>query len=135
LTGALKGESVYALRSHMSALDYVMEPPIACPDTDANDVAFVGATSMIRGRNTVEEFLAYGMHPVSANFGFKEIVDGGTPMSKLVVPFLDFHTTRAEGRATPNFWQRWNWKWRTSWGDTVVQSTIPASSRCPTAAT
>jgi hypothetical protein len=42
----------------MSALDYLMEPAVTCPDTDANDAAFVRAASMIEGRNAVKEFLA-----------------------------------------------------------------------------
>jgi hypothetical protein len=37
---------------------------------DANFVAFVEATSIIGGRDIVEEFLACGLWPLSENFGF-----------------------------------------------------------------
>jgi hypothetical protein len=36
---------MYALHSQMSALDYVVEPEVECPDDDANDTAFVRATA------------------------------------------------------------------------------------------
>jgi hypothetical protein len=35
------GRSVYALHSRMSALDYVVEPEVDCPDDDLNNAAFV----------------------------------------------------------------------------------------------
>jgi hypothetical protein len=53
----------------MSALDYLMEPSVNCSDTDAGDAAFVQGTRMIGGRDTVEEYLACGMYPLSVHFG------------------------------------------------------------------
>jgi hypothetical protein len=87
----------------MSALDYLTEPTITCPDTDANDDDFVRATSMIGDHVVVEEFRACGMHLLSANFGFREITDDETPMLKLIVPLLDFHTVKAEGECDAQF--------------------------------
>jgi hypothetical protein len=55
----------------MSVLDYEVEPSVDCLDTNVNDVAFVRATDMIRGHDTVEEFLACGMYLLSVSFGFK----------------------------------------------------------------
>jgi hypothetical protein len=44
----------------MTQLDYLMEAP-SCGLEDANFVAFVEATSIIGGRDAVEEFLACGL--------------------------------------------------------------------------
>jgi hypothetical protein len=35
------GGSVFVLRSHMGALDYLVEPSVDCLDTDLNDAAFI----------------------------------------------------------------------------------------------
>jgi hypothetical protein len=74
----------------MSALDYEVEPSVDCPDTDANDVAFIRATTMIGCRVAVEEILACEMYPLSAGFSFKNVSEGTTAMSKVVVPLPIF---------------------------------------------
>jgi hypothetical protein len=43
------GKSIHALHSHMSALEFLTEPPINCPNTGTGDAAFVKATSSIGG--------------------------------------------------------------------------------------
>jgi hypothetical protein len=88
---------MYALHSIMSTLDYATEPSFVCPDDDSGDAAFILVAILIGGRDAVEEYLAYGMHPLLANFGFDAILDGETPMSKLIVPQPEFHIARAEG--------------------------------------
>jgi hypothetical protein len=40
---------VYVLHSHMSTLDYMVEPEVECPDDDANDEAFICSTATIGG--------------------------------------------------------------------------------------
>jgi hypothetical protein len=46
-------------------LDYLLGAPFECGPGDTNVVAFVEAASIFGGRDTVEEFLAYGMWPLS----------------------------------------------------------------------
>jgi hypothetical protein len=74
----------------MSALDYVVEPKLDCPDDDANDVAFIRATNTIGSREVVEEFVACKMYPLASSFGFKGVTLGTTPVSKVRTPLLVF---------------------------------------------
>jgi hypothetical protein len=41
------GKSVHALRSRMSALEFLTGSTVKCPDTDVGDVAFIKATGAI----------------------------------------------------------------------------------------
>jgi hypothetical protein len=84
------GKSVFALCSRMSVLDYEVEPLVDCPDTDVNNVAFIWATTTLRGHAAAEEFLACGMYPLSVGFGFKNVIDDTTTMSMVVVPLPIF---------------------------------------------
>jgi hypothetical protein len=86
LRSSIGGKSMYALHLRMSALDYTVELEVECPDDDANDAAFVQATATIRGRDTVEEFLACKMYPLAADFGFHGMAVGMMPMSKVQTP-------------------------------------------------
>jgi hypothetical protein len=70
----------------MSELDYAVEPKVECPDNDPNDVAFVRATTTIRGCDAIEEFVACKMYPLAAYFGFESVPLGTTPMSKVETP-------------------------------------------------
>jgi hypothetical protein len=45
----------------MSVLDYQVEPLVDFPDTNSNNVAFVQAVKMIKGRDVVEKYLACGL--------------------------------------------------------------------------
>jgi hypothetical protein len=87
------GKSIHALRSHMSTLEFLTEPPVDYPDTDAGDVTFIKATDTIRGRDVMEEYLSCDQYPLSASFSFEEVHDGVAPVSKLRVPLLEFHIT------------------------------------------
>jgi hypothetical protein len=69
---------VYALHSSMVPLDFSTDPSFECTDNDSGDLAFIRATSLNGGRDAVQEYLACGMFPLSANFSFAEIVDGVT---------------------------------------------------------
>jgi hypothetical protein len=69
----------------MTPLNYLMEAPSACGLDNVNVAAFVEATSIIRGRDAVEEFLACGLWPLSEKFGFKVETMEST-LSKVVVP-------------------------------------------------
>jgi hypothetical protein len=74
----------------MSALYYDVEPAMDFPDTDVNDVAFIRATTMIGGRDAIEEFLVCEMYPLVAGFGFKNVTTSRTSMSRVEVPLPIF---------------------------------------------
>jgi hypothetical protein len=54
----------------------------------------------------VEEYLACGMFPLSAGFGFREIADGETPVSKIVLLLPDFPLTKFQGESDDHFQAR-----------------------------
>jgi hypothetical protein len=74
----------------MCSLDFQAKPPFDCGDDDSGDVAFVWATKFIGGQDTVEEFVAYGMHPIAAGIGFDKVASLVAPISKLKVPLPKF---------------------------------------------
>jgi hypothetical protein len=84
-TTDVQGKGNYPLSSMMTRLNYLMEAPFDCGLEDANFAAFVEATSIIGGHDTVEEFLACGLWPLSEKFGFK-VETKESPLSKVVVP-------------------------------------------------
>lgn len=105
---------MHALRSHNSALEFLMELPVDCPDTDTWDVAFVKASSAIGNCDAVEEYLACGLYPLSASFSLREVADGITRVLKLRVPLPKFFVLSAlMKRMMSNFWRGLNWKRRT----------------------
>jgi hypothetical protein len=67
-------------------LDYKVEPSVDSPNTKVNDGAFIREMTMIGGHNTIEVFSVCGMYLFSIGFGFKNVTDGTTVMSKVVVP-------------------------------------------------
>jgi hypothetical protein len=101
--GPMRGKVIYALCSSMFALDFSMDPSFECAGNDAEDVVFVCATSFIGGRDVVEEYLACGLFLLSLRFGFGEIEDGETPMSKITLPLPEFPTARLPGETTDRF--------------------------------
>jgi hypothetical protein len=68
----------------MTPLNYLMEAPSDCSLEEANFTTFVEATSIIGGHDTLEEFLACGLSPLSKKFGF-EVEAKESPLSKVVV--------------------------------------------------
>jgi hypothetical protein len=87
----------------MTSLDFMMEDSFECSDENSGDIIFVRAMGLIGGREAVEEYLAFGMFPLSANFDFIGIVDGETPVSKIVVPLPEFPLARLEGESNDHF--------------------------------
>jgi hypothetical protein len=69
-------------------------------------VAFVKATHTIGGRDAVEEYMACGLSPLSANFNLGEIAEGETPVSKLLVPLPEFPVARHPEDTNDGFWAR-----------------------------
>jgi hypothetical protein len=80
----------------MSALDFLMEPPVNCPDSDGGDATFVKATGFIGGRDTIEEFFTCRLYPLAANSRLGEVAEGITPASKLKVPLPEFQVVRSD---------------------------------------
>jgi hypothetical protein len=87
----------------MSVLDYIVEPMVDCPGSDANDTAFVQATTTIGGCDAVEEFLACGMYPLLADFGFGVVRVGTTVMSKVETPLPVFPVEAISMEAANHF--------------------------------
>jgi hypothetical protein len=80
----------------MCGLDFQTEPPFDCTDDDSGDVAFIKAESFIGGRDAVEQYLACGMHPLSANASFERIANGVTHILWLKLPLLMFQAVRKD---------------------------------------
>jgi hypothetical protein len=68
----------------MTPLVYEMDVSSSCGPEDVGFVAFIEATSLIGGRDTVEEFLASGLWPLGQQFGF-EVETKESPLSKVSV--------------------------------------------------
>jgi hypothetical protein len=75
------GKTVHTLRSHMSALNFHTKPSIPDSAQDLNDDAFIWASQNIRGRDVVEEFVSYGILPLSADVDFVHVKVDSTPAS------------------------------------------------------
>jgi hypothetical protein len=58
------GKRTYPMISKMTEVDYLMEVPSSCGPEDANYTAFFVGTSLIGGRDVVEEFLGCGLWPL-----------------------------------------------------------------------
>jgi hypothetical protein len=80
----VRGKRIYLLSSKMTELDYLTEVPSFCGPKDTNAAAFIEATSIIRGRDVVEEFLACDLWSLSEKFGFN-VESTKSPLSKVVV--------------------------------------------------
>jgi hypothetical protein len=108
LRSPIRGKCVFALCSSMIPLDFLTEPSFECVDDDSSNVGFIHAADLIDGRDTIEEYLVYGMFRLLANFGFAEIAYGETPVSKMVLPLPRFPLARLQGESNDLFWQGWN---------------------------
>jgi hypothetical protein len=53
----------------MAPLDFLTDSSFECVDVDSKDHTFLHALSLIGDRDTVEEYLACEMFPLSASFG------------------------------------------------------------------
>jgi hypothetical protein len=59
------GKGNYPLRSMMTQLEYLTDAPFECGPDDANVVTFTEAATIIGGHDVVQEFLAWGIWPLS----------------------------------------------------------------------
>jgi hypothetical protein len=71
---------MHARHSRMSELDYAIEPEVECSNNDPIDVAFVRATTTIRGHDAIKEYVACKMYPLAAGFGFESVPLRMTPV-------------------------------------------------------
>jgi hypothetical protein len=69
----------------MTLLIYSMDATFECGPVDVNVGTFAEAALIIGGRDTVEEFLASGLWPLSEKFGL-EVETKETTLLKVVVP-------------------------------------------------
>jgi hypothetical protein len=72
--------------------------------SDLGGTVFIKAASAIEGRDTLEEYLACGMHPLSACISFEGITDSVTPVSVLNCHCLSFLPSTAMTKTTFSFW-------------------------------
>jgi hypothetical protein len=79
----------------MTHLTHEMDVPSSCGLEDADFKAFMEATSLIGGRNVVEEFLASGLRPLGQHFGFL-VVTKESPLSKVTMSMPQIDTAIRE---------------------------------------
>jgi hypothetical protein len=80
-----KGSRTYPLSSQMTHLAHETDVPLSCGPEDVDFKAFLEATSLIGGRDAVEEFLASGLQPLGQRFGFF-VETKESPLSKVSLP-------------------------------------------------
>jgi hypothetical protein len=61
----------------------LVDAPFECSPEDVNVKAFIEATSIISGRDAVEQFLAYGIWPLNESCDF-EVETKETPLLKVL---------------------------------------------------
>jgi hypothetical protein len=99
----VRDKGIYALHSNLCVLHFSMDPLFECVDNDAGDVAFVRATSSIGGWDIVDKYLACGLFPLSAGFGFGEITDSETTVSKVTLSLPEFPLAKLQGESNDHF--------------------------------
>jgi hypothetical protein len=80
---SIRGKGSYPLSSTLTQLDYLTEVPSSFGLEDAKFAAFIEATSIIEGRDVLEEFLSCGLWTLSEKFGFR-VETKESPLSKVV---------------------------------------------------
>jgi hypothetical protein len=101
----IRGKIVYALRSSMASLDFSTYPSFECMDNDFGDLAFIHAIGLIGSRD-VEQYLAYGMFPLSANCSFTYIADGEAPILMVTMLVPEFPLAKLQGDNNDHFLAR-----------------------------
>jgi hypothetical protein len=83
-------------------LNYLTEVSSSCDPEDADFMAFVNVTSLIRGRDEVEEFLTCGLWPLGEQFGFR-VETKESPLSKVMVLMPMITTAIEDQESEANF--------------------------------
>jgi hypothetical protein len=97
-----KGLRTYPLSSQMIHLTYETDVSASCDSEDADFKAFVDATSLIGGRDAVEEFLACGLSPLGRGFAFP-VETKESSLSKIILPMPQIGTAIAERESPAKF--------------------------------
>jgi hypothetical protein len=80
-----KGQKTYPLSSRMTRLIHKTDVSSSCGTEDSDFKVFVEATSLISGRDAVEEFLAISLWPLGCHFSFSMEMNE-SPLSKITMP-------------------------------------------------
>jgi hypothetical protein len=101
LVAGIATSSTYPLSSKMTPLVHEMDVSSSCSPEDAHLAAFIQVTSLIGGRDAVEEFLASGLWPLGQQFGF-EVEMKESPLSKVILsmPWITTAIGQRESEAT-----------------------------------
>jgi hypothetical protein len=102
----IRGKRMYVLHSSMAPLDFLTEPSFECTDDDFGDLAFIRTTGLIGGPDAIEEYLVYGMFPLSTSFSFAEVMNGETPVVKVTLPLPVFPLAKIQGESDDHFLAR-----------------------------
>jgi hypothetical protein len=119
------GNSVHALRSHISSLRFCMEPPFICPDDDLSDAALVWASKFTGGQDAVEEFVPCGVYPLATDVSFDQVSIAMTPVSKMKIPLPKFVAGRKDDDDINFFWQGLSWMLKELCPVIFARSTMP----------
>jgi hypothetical protein len=97
-----KGQKTYHLSSQMTHLIHEMDVSSSCGPEDGDFKAFVEATSLIGGRDAVEEFRASGLWPLDHRFGFP-VEMKESPLSKITMSMPQIDTAIRERESSAKF--------------------------------
>jgi hypothetical protein len=90
-----EGQKTYPLSSQMTHLIHEMDVSSSCGLELGDFKAFVEATSLIGGCDTVEKFVASGLWPLGRRFCFL-VEMKESPLSKITMPMPQIDTTIRE---------------------------------------
>jgi hypothetical protein len=97
-----KGQKTYPLSSQMIHLVHETDVSSSCGPEDGDFKAFVEATSLVGGRDEVEEFLASGLWPLGHHFSFS-VETKESPLSKITMPMPQIETAIREQESGAKF--------------------------------
>jgi hypothetical protein len=91
----------------MTPLVHEMDASSSCGPEDVDFVDFVEATSLIGGRDAMEEFLASSLWPLGQQFDF-EVEMKESPLSKVIVPMPQITTATGQRESESELVGRYN---------------------------
>jgi hypothetical protein len=99
-----QGQKTYPLSSQMTHLIHEMDVSSCCGPEDDDFTAFIEVTSLIGGRDAVEEFLASGQWPVASWSRFCFLVETKESLlSKVIVSVPQIGTAIGEPESGAKF--------------------------------
>jgi hypothetical protein len=100
------GKSVHALHSHMSCLNFRMNPSFDCADDGLSNGTFVWASKHNGGQDAMKEFIACNIWPMAVGISFEQVKVGVTSVSKLKVLLSRFVVAREDDEDDVKFLAR-----------------------------